>query len=136
MIIIGGELGLNILKVSSDRSYVRPDEERISNDLTMHLTDGGYFHICGDNDWAFLAIELLEPIKAEVKSIMQKVKKYRENGVNIKAIVLGRNDKRIMDVYFGGKNKCDKIFGIPVITSDKHDLFECLVEYTDELPFY
>lgn len=135
MIIIGGELGFDILKVSSDMRYIRPNDEKISNDLTMHTIDGNFFHICGNNDWAFLALELLEPIKKEAKNIIQKVKNYIDSGINIKAIILGRNDKRIMDVYFGGRNKCEKIFGIPIIISDKKDLFEVLVEYEEHLPY-
>lgn len=135
MISIGGELGINIASVRSDPWFIRPTTSTASNDLTMLSISGEYFHICGNNDWGFLALELLEPIRKEAKDMMQKIKKYRQDGTEIKAIMLGVNDKRIMDIYFGGKDKCDRICGIPVILSEEQNLFKCLVEYEEELPF-
>ena len=42
--------------------------------------------------------------------------------------MLGVNDKRIMDVYFGGYDKCKRILGIPVIVTNELNKVSFLVE--------
>ena len=139
--MFSGELGLKIMSVRSDRYFVRPsyyslnNEHEASNDLSMQLEGGGLFHICGDNDWAFLALDLLKPIKNEAKKFVEAVQDRKNKSPKIKAVMLGKNDKRIMDVYFGGRDKCDKILGIPVIETDNLNEVEFLVEDTYIPPF-
>ena len=41
-----------------------------------------------------------------------------------------------MDVYFGGKNKCNRIFGLPVITSDNLNEVSFLTNLEEEIPFF
>lgn len=101
----------------------------------MKGVDGEFLHICGDNDWAFLALDLLEPIMNEAKKIMKLVQNRKKQTPTIKAVILGKNDKRIMDVYFGGKGKCEKILGLPIIATDKLDEVTFLVEDTNSIPF-
>ena len=142
--ILGGELVLKVLGVHSDQFFVRPTVHSVSmfnkegnpsNDLSMKLENNKFLHICGDNDWAFLALQLLEPIKDEAKRIMMLVQDRKVNTPAIKAVMLGKNDKRIMDVYFGGKGKCEKILGLPIIATDKLDEVTFLVEDTNSIPF-
>ena len=141
---LGGELSFKIKSVYSDRDFIRPSRYSINtlnnkyeptNDLSMQLDDGNYFHICGNNDWAFLALDLLKPIKDEAKSIIQCVKERKEKNPDIKAVTLGKNDKRIMDIYFGGKGRCDKIVGLPVITTEQLNEVKFLVEKEIFVPF-
>ena len=142
---MSGELAFKVLKVYSDKFFVRPSEFSISlfskdktpsNDLSMKIENNQTLHICGDNDWAFLALELLEPIKKEAKRIVELVQDRKGEKPNIKAVMLGKNDKRIMDVYFGGKGKCDRILGLPVIVTDNLNEVTYLVEDTNSIPFY
>lgn len=142
---MSGELALKIIKVYSDKFFVRPSEHSInsfnkdktpSNDLSMVMENNKTLHICGDNDWAFLALELLEPIKNEAKRITKLVQDRKAETPTIKAVTLGKNDKRIMDVYFGGKGKCDRILGLPVLTTEHLNEVSFLIEDTHELPFY
>ena len=141
---MGGELSFKIKSVYSDRDFIRPSRYSINtlnneyeptNDLSMQSDDGNYFHICGNNDWAFLALDLLKPIKDEAKSIIQCVKERKEKNPDIKAVMLGKNDKRIMDIYFGGKGRCDKIVGLPVITTEQLNEVKFLVEKEIFVPF-
>ena len=129
-----GELSLKVKSVYSDKWFVRPLSDTPENDLSMRLENNEVFHICGDNDWAFLALELLKPIKNEANKIMRLVQDRKTENPRIKAVMLGKNDKRIMDVYFGGKGKCDRIFGLPVIETDELNKVKFLVEDT-YLPF-
>ena len=138
---MGGELGLKVMSVYSDSGFVRPSQYHlnskgiITNDLSMKGVDGEFLHICGDNDWAFLALDLLEPIMNEAKKIMKLVQNRKKQTPTIKAVMLGKNDKRIMDVYFGGKGKCERILGLPVIVTDELNEVTFLVEDTNSIPF-
>lgn len=130
---MGGELTLKVKKVRSSYDFVRPSYD-ISNDLTMILGENEYLHICGENDWAFLALELLEPINVAAREIVELVHR-KKSETDIKAVMLGRNDKRIMDVYFGGKDKCQRICDLPIITTDNLNEVTFLIEEVDEIPF-
>ena len=137
---LGGELAIKVAKVRSDFSFVRPDiysvtNQEPSNDLTMISSTNETLHICGNNDWAFLALELLEPIKNEAKRITKLVQDRNAETPTIKAVMLGKNDKRIMDVYFGGKGKCERIIGLPIIVTDNLNEVTFLVEDTNSIPF-
>lgn len=141
---MGGELALKVIEVYSDKFFVRPTVHSVSilnkegnpsNDLSMRLENNKFLHICGDNDWAFLALELLEPIKNEAVRITKLVQDRKTETPTIKAVMLGKNDKRIMDVYFGGKGKCERILDLPVITTNNLNEVKFLVEDTNFIPF-
>lgn len=130
-----GELSINIQNVKSDPWFVRPDTTSISNDLSMKDSSGDFLHITGiGNDWGFLALELLQPIISEGSRIAAIVKEKKQAYPPAKAVMLGINDKRIMDIYYGGKDKCTSIYGLPVIVTDQLNQFSCLQEI-DDLPF-
>jgi len=139
MIIIGGELVINIKQVYSDPSFVRPKDldfyagSKYCNDLSILDKDGSTLHICGDNDWGFLALELLKQIKIEAKRILEEILEEKRK-VKVAAVMLGRNDKRILDIYFGGKDTCKMIYGIPVIETENLNEIKYLTAYND-LPF-
>lgn len=141
--IFGGELGFKVKSIIPDRYFVRPTEACISllndkkepcNDLSLKF-DGGTLHICGDNDWAFLALEILKPIKEEALKIIETAHRLKSENKYIRAFALGKNDKRIMDVFMGGKDKCKEILGLPVIVSDEFNEVSGLIDYIEILPF-
>lgn len=123
---------MQIKKVRSDESIIRPYSQyytdKIMTDLCMVDEKGEFLYICGENDWGFLALELLEPIKKEADKLLSKVRDVLTRKA-IKAIMVGKNEKRILDINAGGKDKCTKIFGIPIILCDEINCFEFLVEY-------
>lgn len=121
----------------SERPYSSPSEsaEGITNDLHIVTDKEECLHICGENDWAFLALDLLRPIREEARKIVETIEAKKREDKSIKAVALGKNDKRIMDIYFGGKDKCDKIRGLPVVNADEPNTIAFLVEKEEEYPF-
>lgn len=138
---INCEIGLKIERVETDKHFVRPSEffwdkdYRLMTDLILHEGEGKRVYICGSNDWAFLALDLTEPIKEEAKRILKGIQERKEQYPKLKAIELGKNDKRILDVFYGGRDKCKMIYGLPVIESDDINKVGYLVEDNFELPF-
>lgn len=142
---MNGELNITVKRLLLDRSVVRSDYfdsivysdgDAQFNDLSMEGENGEVLHICGKNDWAFLALDLLKPIKKEAEKIIKTVEFAKKHN-SVGAVVLGKNDKRIMDIYFGGKDSCTNILNIPVIFSEERDKVVCLIEpITPEIPFY
>lgn len=140
-----GEIGVNVKEILHTRGMVRPnfydcipygEDNEFFNDLSIMEESGECLHICGKNDWAFLALDILKPFKEEAEKIIKTVENSKKSKC-IGAVVLGKNDKRIMDVYFGGKDSCTSILGIPVVLSDVRDKVMCLVEPEEaEIPFY
>jgi hypothetical protein len=54
------------------------------------------------------------------------------------AILLGKNQQRIMDIYHGGKNECTEIEGIPIARSQEDKCFKYIGNIHDDgmdLPF-
>ena len=135
------EIGLKIERVETDKHFVRPSEffldkdYRLMTDLILHDGEGNKTYICGSNDWAFLALDLIEPIKEEAKRILKNIQERKEQYPKLKAIELGKNDKRILDVFYGGRDKCKRIYGLPIIESDVLNKVGYLVEENYELPF-
>lgn len=120
---MGGELAINVEKVSIDEAISTFD----NTDLRIVDKDGHILFICGKNDWAFLMLEALEPVKKRARDIVMKIgEKIQEN--KIEAVVLGKKEKRDMDVFFGGEGKCNRILGFPVIESKEETCFKFLVE--------
>lgn len=117
---MNGEIGLKIKKVSCSNDLIRPLSEYRDNpaiDLAIQTTDDGFFHICGDNDWGYLALEAIKPIlkegiQLELK-ILEDVQKYKPE-----VIVLGKNDFRIFDILHtarDGEYGIKMFRGVPVV---------------------
>lgn len=63
---------------------------------------------------------MLEPIHKEAENLINVVKtRISRIGDKPEAIMIGLNQQRILDIYFGGKGKCTDIAGIPVARSNK-----------------
>ena len=103
IIIIGGELGINVKRVYSDNGFIRPGElywsisKKYGNDLSMEDIDGSHLHICGDNDWAYLAVDLLKPLLREANKLYLEISKNIEK-MKPEVVVVGKNDFRMLDV--------------------------------------
>lgn len=127
---MGGEIGINVVELKIDECM-----HSKYSDLLLKGDRDDRLYICGENDWAFLMLDALKPIKEKSKNLMRKVLQKRNAGVDIKAIVLGKTEKRYLDIYFGGKGKCNKLYGYPIVESPEKTCFEILVKHDDTLPF-
>lgn len=140
---MGGELGIKIKSVatSSDMTHPYTDyRDTACIDLSMYDENGSVLHICGDNDWGYLALDLLKPILKEAENLITDVKtRISRIGDRPEAIILGLNQQRIMDIYYGGKGKCTEIAGIPIARSKEIKAFRYVgnIHYNgiDNLPF-
>lgn len=101
-IYIGGELVLQVEKVKSDGNFTRPNESfydinrRYGNDLNIFEKDS-LLHICGNNDWAYLAVDLLKPLLREANKLYYEISK-RISDVRPEVVVVGKNDFRMLDI--------------------------------------
>lgn len=115
---MGGELCINVKLVKSDNHFVKPfNSNNPSNDLTMVDEDGKYLHICGNNDWAYFAAELLKPVlktgQELYSEIFTKVSKD-----NPEVVLVGRNEFRLLDIVQTVRDLeqgAPVIMGVPVV---------------------
>lgn len=122
---MGGELAINVKEIVIDEPLSIYD----TSDLRIVDEDNNRLYICGkNNDWPFLMIDALKPIKKRAQTIVDKAIKAKETS-DIEAVVLGKREKRDMDVLFGGYDKCNRIVGIPVIKSEENTCLKFLVEH-------
>ncbi len=144
---MGGEIALKIKKVSCSNDLVIPFNDYKENpaiDLTIQ-TDDGWFHLCGDNDWGYLALEAIKPIlqtgiKLENK-ILNGMQKYQPE-----VILLGKNEFRVLDILHIARDSelgIETIRGIPIVKGNfingikylgKNDEIELPLS-NDKLPF-
>ena len=122
--MLGGELGIKIKSIRTNgitHPYrLENDENKISIDLSITSDDGNYLHICGENDWGYLALEIIKPIYKEAENLINDVKsRVSKIGDKPEVIILGLNQQRIMDIYCGEKGKCTEIAGIPIARSNE-----------------
>lgn len=100
---MGGELGINVKRVYSDNGFIRPGElywsisKKYGNDLLIEDIDGSHLYICGDNDWAYLAVDLLKPLLREANKLYYEISK-RISDVRPEVVVVGKNDFRMLDI--------------------------------------
>lgn len=141
VIIIGGELCFKVAKVYSDRSFIRPDGKFgfSGNDLSMMNTDKEYLHICGENDWGYLAVELLKPLLQEANKLYIEISSQVDN-LNPEVILVGKNDFRLLDILHTVRDSefgISVIKGVPVVKGDFLNGVKYLgkKEYEGELPF-
>lgn len=143
---MGGELGIDIKNIGNSGNMVHPfgrDHNLDGNaciDLSIYDKNGAVLHICGNNDWGYLALKMLQPIFKEAENLIMDVKeRISRIGDKPEAIILGLNQQRIMDIYTGGKGKCTEIAGIPVARSTEPRAFRYIGNIHDdgisELPF-
>jgi len=144
---MGGEIGLKINKVSCSNDLIKPFNDYTTTpaiDLTIQ-TDDGWFHLCGDNDWGYLALEAIKPV---LKAGIELKQKINENILKYQpeVILLGKNEFRILDILHIARDSelgIEMIQGIPVVKGKftngikflgKNDEIELPLS-NDKLPF-
>lgn len=141
MFEIGGELGVNVKDIKRDKDIVRPYHLACKNsmDLSLLTDDNSWLHICGDNDWGYLALEVLKPIlQTGVKLNSEILNQISEK--NPEVVVVGRNDFRILDILHTARDSekgISVIHGVPIVMGDFDNGFKCLgnKEKEADLPF-
>ena len=94
--IIGGELYVNVVRISPDSESVRPYNtygSKRMTDLNLFGDDNHWLHICGENDWGYLALEVLKPILQTAIGIHEEILDNIADR-NPEVILVGRNDFR------------------------------------------
>lgn len=143
MLIIGGELGIKVKKINPDRNNVRPFDgfgNKRMMDLSLFGDDDHWLHLCGDNDWGYLSLEVLKPILQTAigihKEILDNIADH-----NPEVILVGNNDFRLLDILHiarDGEEGISIIRGIPVVKGDFDNGIKYLGKKTkddSELPF-
>lgn len=143
MLVIGGELGIKIIKIKPDSEAVRPYDgygHKRMTDLNLFGDDNHWLHICGENDWGYLALEVLKPILQTAIGIHKEITDHI-NESNPEVILVGRNDFRLLDILHiarDGEEGISIIRGIPVVKGDFDNGVKFLGKKTkddSELPF-
>lgn len=121
MFDIGGELAINIARVRSDRWFIEPaSPDKPWSDLTMEDTEGKYLSICGENDWGYLAAELLKPLLIKGNDLYYEISKNISK-LNPEIVLVGKNDFRLLDiVHLVRDPECgiSIIKNVPIIKGD------------------
>ena len=115
---MGGEFAINVSKVRSDNWFVKPlKPDNPSNDLTMVDSEGKYLHICGDNDWGYLAVELLKPILKTGNELYCEISS-KINELDPEVVLVGKTEYRILDILHIARDSEQGIAvikGVPIV---------------------
>lgn len=135
MFIIGGELGIKVMKIRPDSDGVRPYDgygHKRMMDLSLFGDDDHWLHLCGDNDWGYLALEILKPILQETNRLYYEI----SNNINShkpEVVLVGRNEFRMLDILHiarDGEEGISVILGVPIVKGD----FDNGVKYLGRKP--
>lgn len=124
---MGGEIGFKVSRILQDRHMVSPytdlNGDRVKLDLSLKSDKDDYFHICGDNDWGYLAVELLMPIIETAHRLLEQIEnELMKMPYYPEVIMLGKNEWRVFDIYYmlTGNNLTQReIQNIPIVKSNK-----------------
>lgn len=143
MFTIGGELGIKVKKIRPDSDGVRPYDgygHKRMMDLSLFGDDDHWLHLCGDNDWGYLALEVLKPILQGANSIYTDIL----NNISDRkpeVILVGRNEFRMLDILHiarDGQEGIAVIRGVPIVRGEFDNGIKYLGKKTEddsELPF-
>lgn len=142
MLIIGGELGIKVMKIRPDSEAVRPYDgygHKRMMDLSLFGDDDHWLHLCGDNDWGYLTLEVLKPILKEAIRLHEDI----VDNLSVskpEVILVGRNDFRLLDILHIARDSEEGISvirGVPIVRGDFDNGIKYLGRKTDpiELPF-
>ncbi len=149
---MSGEFGIEIGKIDFNRidDFIKPygnisiyTGNKPSQDLTITSTSNETFHICGNNDWAYLVVDALSPLLQYASLVENKIsndlrKMDREKNSKPKVIGLGRNDFRALDILFrirGSEDSLKEYRNIPVVRLEEDNAIEFLGTKEFDLPF-
>lgn len=104
-------------------------------DLSMFSDDNQLLHICGENDWGYLALEVLKPILKEGvllnREIMNGIDKNKPE-----VVLVGRNDYRILDILHTARDSeegISVIHGVPIVKGNFNNGIKYLGEKETEM---
>lgn len=149
---MSGEIGIEIGKIDFNRidDLIRPYRNTSSytgnkpaQDLTITSTSNETFHICGNNDWAYLVVDALLPllqyallVENEVSNKLRRMD--RDQNLEPKVIGLGRNEFRALDILHrihGSEDSLKVYNNIPVVKLEEDNSIEFLGTKEIDLPF-
>lgn len=137
MFQIGGELGIKVMKINPDRDIVRPYNGigvKSMMDLSLYGDDNHWLHLCGDNDWGYLALEILKPILQEANRLYYKI----SNNINShkpEVVLVGRNEFRMLDILHAardGEEGISVIMGVPIVKGNFDNGIKYLGKKTED----
>jgi len=113
-----GELGIKIVNAVTQKreDMLRPFDRcpyraEASIDLTLNGNKDEFLHICGDNDWGYIAVDILKPLLQEANKlyieILNEIGKRKPD-----VILVGMNEFRLLDILHIAR---DGEYGISVI---------------------
>ena len=109
---MSGEFSIKIGKIDFNRidDLIKPygntsicTDDKPAQDLTITSTSNETFHICGNNDWAYLVVDALSPLLQYASLVVNKIsndlrKMGKEKNTKPKVIGLGKNEFRAFDI--------------------------------------
>lgn len=137
---MGGEIGIKIDSIKTSGDIVSPFSDICPYSATIELSlyEGNTaFHICVDNDWGYLAIEVLKPILQKANELhMSLLGKINEEQPEV--ILLGKNEYRLLDILHiarDGEEGIKTIKSVPIVKGNFNNGCKLLGKKED-LPFY
>lgn len=136
---MGGELVVNVSAVKSDNWFVRPlNPDNPNNDLTMVDNEGKFLHICGENDWGYLAAELLKPILKTGNELYYDISSKIDD-LDPEVVLVGKTEYRLIDILHivrDSEQGITVIKGVPIVKGDFNNGIKYLgKKEMDYLPF-
>ena len=150
---MSGEFAIKIGKIDFNRidDLVKPygntsiyTDDKPAQDLTITSTSNETFHICGNNDWAYLVVDALFPLLQYASLVENEVsgklrRMDRDKNLKPKVIGLGRNEFRALDILHrirGSEEPLKEYGNIPIVRLEENNTIEFLgTKEIDDLPF-
>lgn len=149
---MSGEFGIEIGKIDFNRTddLIKPygntsiyTDDKPAQDLTITSTSNESFHICGNNDWAYLVVDALSPLLQYASLVENEVsgklrRMDRDKNLKPKVIGLGRNEFRALDILHrirGSEDSLKEYNNVPVVRLEENNSIEFLGTKVVDLPF-
>lgn len=135
---MSGELGMDIHRICFSNDFAKPynddslalGNKDVSIDLNMFCESGSTFHICGNNDWAYLVTNALIPLERYAENVFNEMSTAVDNYDGTpEVIVLGKNEYRAVDILHRLRGTGEPISvykNIPVIKSEESNCIKLL----------
>ena len=120
---MGGELGIKIKNLRCSDGLVNPFNDYRSKpqiDLSIMSENNECLHICGENDWGYLALDILKPI---LQKGIQLYLEIREKIYSQKpeVVLVGKNEFRILDILHIARDSeqgIETMLDVPIVKGD------------------
>lgn len=126
--MVRGELGIEIKEIEINdllNPYSKYNPDNKNMDFKILNSDNGFLYICGANDWGYLMCDALMPLMKKADNLKKYIQKLISNYKGeINAVVLSKNDYRILDIHHRllcGGDPIKRFGDFPVVESSKID---------------